>query len=111
MSGRPLSNASDLTTPIACSLSANDLAEREQTWLAVIDRALREKRPIADGVRLEFEPDHELLHQLATLVHAERECCPWAAWTLIDAQDVAAIEVTASSDEGRRAARALFGVE
>ena len=95
---------------IVCSLSGSDFAEREATWRAVTARALRDRRPIADGVRLEFEAHHEVAHVLAELVHAERECCPWASWTLIDGSASAAVEVTAAG-AGADAVRRLFGLD
>lgn len=95
--------------PVACTLSSADFQSREATWQSVAAAALRVKRPIDGGVRLEFEPHHEVTHLLADLGSAERECCAWASWALIGTSSVTAVEVTADGI-GAQAARELFGV-
>lgn len=97
------------TDSIACLLSTADRRRREDSWQSVISTALRDKRAIEGGVRLEFEPTHAITHLLTDLVSAERECCPWAAWTLLGTSTMTVVEVTANGD-GTRAARELFGL-
>lgn len=95
--------------PIACALSSGDRQSREAAWESVIAAALREKRAIDGGVRLEFEPRHDVTHLLADLVSSERECCAWASWALIGTASTTAVEVTAQG-AGAQAARELFGL-
>ncbi|MGI8877788.1 MAG: hypothetical protein ACR2G8_04160 [Candidatus Limnocylindria bacterium] len=101
---------SQLNAPlVACTLSSSDFQRRAATWESVMS-ALRDKLAIDGGVRLEFEPDHKVTHALTDLVHAERECCGWASWVLVDTSSTTAVEVTAEG-AGARAARELFGIE
>jgi hypothetical protein len=96
--------------PIACTLSDSAFQDREAAWRSVVDAGLLVKRPIANGVRLEFAPAHEVMHALADLVAVERECCPWASWTLIATEATTSVEVTADDGAGAVAARELFDV-
>jgi hypothetical protein len=75
----------------------------------VIDEALVEKVRVAGGVRLSFRPDGSVVDDLVGLVHAERQCCGWASWTLTTTAEAAVLDVTAEG-EGAGAVRSLFGV-
>ena len=62
-------------TPIACMLSAGDLAKRARTWRSLLDNALLARERVAGGLRLTVRP--EVGPQLSALVDLERNCCPW----------------------------------
>lgn len=92
------SQLNHLTTdaePIACSLPAAALREREQMWSRLAATALRRRVATPSGVRLEFVADHVVAHQLLDLVQAERECCGWASWNLSQSAAETVIEVSA----------------
>src|SRR5215467_13987724 len=81
---------------IACTLGADDLTTRQQSWFAVMDAALRSKTATPTGVRLEFDPDPEAAHTLLDLVASERSCCAWASWSLTNTQHSTSVEVAAA---------------
>ena len=68
----------DETTPVACSLTAADLAAQGKRWEQLIARAMTDRAETADGLRICFRPGAE--EELRALVAAETECCPWATW-------------------------------
>jgi hypothetical protein len=94
---------------IACSLSAAEMRDRRVDWQAITSRALRTKAAVPEGVRLVFRPDHQTAHQLLDLTAAERDCCAWAAWSLISTIDATVIEVTADG-HGASTLQTMFEV-
>jgi hypothetical protein len=70
----------DQTTPVACTLTAADLATQARRWEQLIARAMTGRAETADGVRLSFRPGTE--DELRALVAVENECCAWATWTV-----------------------------
>jgi len=64
--------------PVACALTQDGLAAQRAHWQRLAARALMERADTADGVRL--APGVEA--ELRALVATERECCPWAEWTV-----------------------------
>ncbi len=93
----------------ACTLAEPELRRRGRDWRAVIDEALVEKVPVPGGVRLTFRPGRSVVDDLVALVHAERQCCGWASWSLTSAADATVVEVSAEGDEAETV-RGLFGV-
>ena len=62
--------------PIACSLSAAQLAEgRETLLLGLADHAV-DRTPLPSGLRLHFSATAERMRQIDAVVRRERECCP-----------------------------------
>lgn len=93
----------------ACTLTEPELRQRGRDWGAVIEDALVDKAPVTGGVRLTFRPRRSVVEDLVGLVHAERECCGWASWTLTSAADATVVDVTADGDR-EHALRSLFSV-
>jgi hypothetical protein len=87
----------DAPQEIACSLDAEEQSDRRRAWEAT-DRSLLARERIDGGFRLIYAADHELPQQLTTLVNLERECCPWATWTLRRDEDRCVLEVTSKSE-------------
>ena len=94
---------------VACTLPAPELRRRGRDWQAVIDDALVEKVPVAGGVRLTFRPERSVVDDLVRLVHAERDCCGWASWTLTSTAEAAVLDVTAEGERAAQTVRSLFG--
>ena len=61
--------------PIACSLTAVELSDRQAAWHTLLDRSLVARDRIAGGLRLTLHPGSA--PALRELVELERECCPW----------------------------------
>lgn len=68
------------TTPVACTLSPDDLAAQGERWHRLMARAMTERAETTYGLRICFRPEAE--EELRALVAVEAECCPWATWTV-----------------------------
>ena len=66
--------------PIACSLSAADLAERQRVWQALLGTDLLARESIPGGLRLTVRPGAG--PQLHALIDLERDCCPWITFAV-----------------------------
>jgi hypothetical protein len=97
----------DREPPIACSLPRAALADRRAAWERLGERALRDRRPTAGGMRLTYAAVGETEAELRELAALEGECCPFADWRVTVENEQVVLEVTASGD-GVAAVRALF---
>jgi hypothetical protein len=93
------------STPIACTLTAADLAAQSKRWQQLIARTLTERAEIADGLRMSFDPDSE--DELRALVAVEAECCLWATWTVERGAGTIVLDVR-STAEGVAALNTMF---
>ena len=92
--------------PVACTLTAADLATQRRRWEQLMARALTGRAETADGLRLSFRPEAE--DELRALVAVETGCCAWAAWTVVPTAGAVVLDVR-SADEGIAALHAMFG--
>jgi hypothetical protein len=88
--------------PVACTLSAPELREREQTVLARIRDQVREVRDLDSGYALRFAPEDAVLPGLATLIELERQCCPFLQFELKVLPASGPIWLELSGPEGTR---------
>jgi hypothetical protein len=63
------------TLPIACTLTAADLKDRERAWKKLMGSGLVERALVPGGIRLRPAPGAEAA--LVELIDLERECCAW----------------------------------
>jgi len=68
--------------PVACSLSAPELREREAGLLANVSVQILERVEIDEGLRLRFAVSSALIADLAELIALERQCCPFLRFAL-----------------------------
>jgi hypothetical protein len=109
VSTRPQPQEHQRSAPIACSLAEADLANRQDRWLRLWQRAGVNAVTTSNGLQLLFRdaPGVEAeLHQLADL---ERDCCAFAAWSLRARGTELVLDVTAHTEEGITAVQAMFG--
>jgi len=66
--------------PIACSLSAGDLAKQEGAWRTLLAGSLLARERVPGGLRLIFRRGAG--PELNALVETERICCPWIAFAV-----------------------------
>jgi hypothetical protein len=92
---------------IACSLSAEELAERSRRWTKLLDGMLLERTEIPAGLRLELEDRAGVAEELTELAELERECCAFASFEVRTVGDSVRLDVT-SSGAGVQAVRELF---
>ena len=63
------------TPPIACTLTAADLKDREGAWKKLMGSGLVERALVPGGIRLQPAPGAAAA--LVELIDLERECCAW----------------------------------
>lgn len=86
------------STPVACSLTTDGLAEQAGRWARLAARALIAQAKTADGLRLDFRPEPGIEEELRALVAVETECCPWATWTVRASATELVLDVRAAGD-------------
>jgi MerR family transcriptional regulator, copper efflux regulator len=74
--------APDSSVPIACSLTAGAVGDRESEWCELLSRALISRAPAPGGVRIELRPLPGVRRELQRLIAAERDCCPFMAMSV-----------------------------
>jgi hypothetical protein len=92
---------------IACTLGGDDQRARIAQWRAVLARA-RRREPVDGGVRLAYDPEPDLLAELARLTAAEHACCGFLSFTLSVSAAGTAFTVTAPPDAAPLVAE-IFG--
>ena len=92
-------------TPVACTLTAGDLAAQRRRWEQLMACALTGRAETADGLRLSFRPEAE--DELRDLVAVETGCCAWAAWTVEPTAGAVVLDVR-SAAEGIATVHAMF---
>lgn len=75
---------------IACTLSSEDLRDREASWVKLLGSGLVERDVVPGGIRLTAAPGAAAA--LLDLIELERECC---AWIQFDVRDGAVVTMTA----------------
>ena len=68
--------------PIACSLSAAELRNRQSTLLAQFRSAVIDSEEVEEGYAFRLSSDSESLRLVAEVIRAERECCPFLTFEL-----------------------------
>ena len=68
------------TIPIACSLNAEEVAERRKL-LARVGKSIEETQERENGYAYRFAPDAPL-PDLLEIIRAERQCCPFFRFVL-----------------------------
>jgi hypothetical protein len=81
------------TPPIACTLSAADLEDREGAWRKLMSSGLVKRDVVLGGIRLRPAPG--AASALIELIDLERECC---AWIRFDVGDNSTVTLTADGD-------------
>ena len=61
--------------PIACTLTASDLKDREGAWNKLMGSGLVGRELVPGGIRLRAAPGAAAA--LMELIDLERECCAW----------------------------------
>jgi hypothetical protein len=81
------------TPPIACTLSASDLQDRQGAWNKLMGSGLVVRDVVPGGIRL--SPASGAAAALIELVDLERECC---AWIQFDVGEGSVVTLTAEGD-------------
>jgi MerR family transcriptional regulator, copper efflux regulator len=94
--------------PIACSLSQDDLAGRQVRWRELADRALLDIAATDDGLRMRFRADPGAGAELRELAALERDCCPFADWTVHTDGDAHVMDIRGSSPAAVATVHTMF---
>ncbi|MBA3747768.1 MAG: hypothetical protein H0W96_09820 [Solirubrobacterales bacterium] len=94
---------------IACSLDRPDVVRRRARWRALAARGAVEAVPTGRGLRLTFRADAGVAAELDRLVAFERECCPWANWSVRSDGEQIELQVSGDSDETVAAVHGMLG--
>jgi hypothetical protein len=73
------------TPPIACTLSASDLKDRQGAWNKLMGSGLVARDLVPRGIRLTPAPGAAAV--LIELVNLERECCAWIEFEVSDGEN------------------------
>jgi hypothetical protein len=79
--------------PIACTLSASDLKDREGAWKKLLGSGLVQRDLVRGGIRLSPAPGAAAA--LIDLIDLERDCC---AWIHFEVADGSIVTLTAEGD-------------
>ena len=85
--------------PIACELTADQLAHRSVSLSALLGTA-QSREPGGNGFRWRFKPTNDLLSRLASVINAERACCKFLRFGLTVEQDGGPIWLELSGPPG-----------
>lgn len=100
----------DAPLPVACTLGADNGPERLRRWQRLHQTATPTAR-LADGIlEVRYPPGPEVLAELQTLVAAERVCCAFVSWAVVEEGGRPVLRVTApaGSPEDVEPISALF---
>jgi hypothetical protein len=94
--------------PVACTLGAGDLVTRMTRWKAVATRAAGRRSPAEHGILLTFDAVPGVADELKALVALERDCCPFATWSVREEPSHVLVEITSDTPAGATAVHDMF---
>ena len=86
--------------PIACSLSADELARRLAQMAALGRAALIDTRVETTHAELRFAPDPGIQARVQAIATAESHCCAFLAMRVREDPDAVVLEIDAPEDAG-----------
>ena len=87
--------------PIACTLGAEDSAQRVTDWRRVLAEAGLGNERNPGQLVLRFADGPRVGAELARLVDAERQCCAFLGWSLTNGNGEWRVLITGADDELR----------
>jgi len=88
--------------PIACSLSAEALAQRRDSVLQELIEGQQELQELEDGYALRFLSEEIWATRLLSFISSERECCPFFTFALVFEPQTGPIWLQISGPEGTK---------
>ncbi len=88
--------------PVACTLSAEALAERKATTLELLIEDVQEIQPFKSGYRFRFDVSDQILASILELITKERKCCQFMGFELQVHAAEGPIWLTISGPEGTK---------
>jgi hypothetical protein len=93
---------------IACSLEAADLADRQERWHQLAERAGVDVLTTENGLRLLFRAAPRVEGELTQLAELEQDCCAFADWSVCARDEEVVLDVTAENEEAIAAVQGMF---
>lgn len=95
------------TIPIACTLTAADLVDRQHAWLKVGTYG-QSATEVPGGLAFTFRAVAGVDESLRELVRLEAHCCAWMTFALEPTADKLTLTVTGLGEDGERGVRESF---
>ena len=92
----------EASLPIACTLTPEELRERQVGLLAGLLAQAEEVRSVAGGLRWKFAPGPDLAKQIAAVIDAEHRCCRFLRFSLVVEPGDGPVWLEATGPEGTR---------
>jgi len=89
--------------PLACKLDPAELAGRGDTLLPGVIARAESCELLPDGARWRFQPSSQLMLALATMIDAERRCCPFLRFQVVAEADNGPVWLEVTGPVGTRA--------
>jgi hypothetical protein len=93
---------SDVTLQVACTLSSAELLERKATLIRELAGAVTGIEELSDGYAYQLPSEAAWLHQIATLIELERQCCPFLSFQLTAGANNAFLRLEMTGPEGTK---------
>jgi hypothetical protein len=93
---------SELSLPIACTLSDSELRERRETVLQRVRSAVSGVKEIENGYAYQFPSGEGVTLELASLIALEHRCCPFLRFQLTIEPGQGAIWLEMTGPEGTK---------
>ncbi len=99
--------------PVACTLGPNDGAARMQRWHELSAQGRPTTRRRGHLLEVRYNASHGIREELEALAAAERECCPFVAWTVDQEEShvVLRVEADPARPDDVAPIAALFGAD
>jgi hypothetical protein len=88
--------------PIACSLTSAERREREATLLTQFKSAIIKTEELQEGYAFRIPGDGDSFRQVAELIVAERECCPFLVFEVSALPNMGTVTVRVSGPTGTK---------
>jgi hypothetical protein len=95
-----MTNLDKLST--ACSLTSAELREREATLLTQFRAGIMKTEELQDGYAFHIPGDGDSIRQVAELIVAERECCPFLVFEVSALPNMGPVTVRVSGPAGTK---------
>jgi hypothetical protein len=88
--------------PVACTLTAAELREREAALLSQFWSGVVETEELPDGYAFRLSGDADSVRLVADLITAERACCPFLKFELVAEPNMGPVAVRMSGPAGTK---------
>ena len=82
--------------PIACTLTAADLGDRQRAWAKLLSSGLVDRDQVPGGIRLRAAPGASAA--LLELIDLERDCCAWIEFEIAQDPATGSTDVVLTAD-------------